>query len=277
MRGLVWLVSGTIGWALALPGSVLAQSDAVLLQIRPRAGDTLRVRLDQTVEMTGTVRGSAGPSMSESSSLVVLTRLYVETADLDGVSVVAFTDSVRLTSAPNSASGTMLAWARAAQGHRFRFRVSTDGSTSAGDGIWGERQQGAMLAQMPATLPRRPITTGTTWTSAMDVPLAGTTDGKGTTTLTATFRFDSLSRSGELAFLSVRGRLSRSATGTRDGAASISETSGTMTGSVLVDRRRGWITDARTTIALRSLVIPAAKEKPPMRVQVTISQWMRVM
>ena len=248
-----------------------------MLQIRPRAGDTLRVRLDQTVEMTGTVRGSSGPSLSESSSLVVLTRLYVENADLNGVSILAFTDSVRLTSAPNSASGTMLAWARAAQGHRFRFRVATDGSTSAGDGIWGAQQQGAMLTQMPATLPRRPITPGTTWTSAMEVPLAGTTEGKGATTLTATFRFDSLSRSGELAFLSVRGRLSRSSTGSRDGAASITETSGTMTGYVLVDRRRGWITDARTTVSMRSLVIPTAKEKPPMRVQVTISQWMRVM
>jgi hypothetical protein len=272
-----WLRRGALGTILVLPMTATAQSSGVLLQIRPHAGDTLRVRLDQTVEMTGMLR-SGEPAMSESSSLVVLTRLHVEDADLDGVTILAHTDSVRLVSAPNSATGTMLAWARAAQGHRFRFRVTPDGSTSPSKGnAWGSPQPGALLTQMPATLPRRPIAPGATWSSAMEVPMAGSVEAKGTAMLTATFRFDSLSRSGELAFLSIQGRLSRSASGRREGETSVVETSGTVTGTVLVDRRRGWITDARTTVVMRSLVIPSAKDKPPMRVQVTISQWMRAM
>jgi hypothetical protein len=235
------------------------------------------VRLDQTVEMTGILR-SGERAMSESSSLVVLTRLYVEEADLDGVTILAQTDSVRLVSAPNSATGTMLAWARAAQGHRFRFRVTPDGSTSPAKGnAWGSAPAGAILTQMPATLPPRPIAPGATWSSAMEVPMAGSVEAKGTAMLTATFRFDSLSRSGELAFLSIRGRLSRSSSARREGETSVVETSGTVSGTVLVDRRRGWITDARTTVVMRSLVIPSAKDKPPMRVQVTISQWVRAM
>ena len=135
----------------------------------------------------------------------------------------------------------------------------------------------AMLAQMPATLPRRPIAPGSTWTSTMDVSLGATPETKGTATLAATFTFDSLSRSKELAFLSVHGRLMREPPDPRGKEGDVIETSGTLTGQVLVDLRRGWITDARTTIAVRSLVIPGNSAKPPMRVRMTISQWMRAM
>lgn len=278
MRAWQWVVAGAFGGALVLPMAANAQTDAVLLEIRPRPGDTLRVRLDQTVDITGTVRGASQAQTSETSTLVVLTRLYVEDADASAVTILAHTDSVRLTSPANTAAGSMLAWARTIQGQRFRFRVAKDGSTMpVGTHGWGKSQAG-LLAQMPATLPQKPIAPGETWSSAMDVPLGtGGDDGRGTATLTATFRFDSLSRSGELAFLSVRGRLIRSSTSAREGVASIVESSGSVTGHVLVDRRRGWITEARTTVLVRSLVIPADRGRPPMRVEMTISQWLRVM
>jgi hypothetical protein len=88
-----------------------------------------------------------------------------------------------------------------------------------------------------------------------------------------------LSLSGELAFLSLRGRLSK---GEGDGnpgddGKSIVETSGIVVGTVLLDRRRGWITDARTTFSLQSLVTPAEPGKAPVRVKTTISQWLRAM
>lgn len=263
-----------------LGAQVPSPAGAVLLQIRPRAGDTLRVRLDQTVEMAGTVRGrdSVTSLATESSTLVVLSRLHVESTDQDGVTIVAETDSVRLTSPPSSASGAMLAWAQGAQGRRVRFRVATDGSTSpAGDADWRAPPPGAIVTQMPATLPRKPITVGATWTSAMDVPVTGALGPRAMATLTATFRFDSLSRSGELAYVSIRGRLSRAAQEVKEGVASVVETTGTVSGYLLVDRRRGWITDARTTVSVRSLVAPSVRGKPPMRVQMTITQWMRVM
>jgi len=110
-------------------------------------------------------------------------------------------------------------------------------------------------------------------------PLASSVDPKGTATLSATFTFDSLSRSGELAFLSVRGRLMKSDTdpAASSGTRTVVETSGTVTGTVLLDRRRGWITDARTTFSLLSLVTSADPSKPPVRVRMTISQWLRAM
>lgn len=285
MRVWRWLLSGVLGGVLALAETARAQAAPVLLQIRPRPGDTLRVRLDQTVDITGTVRGAGGTestASSETSTLVVLTKLYVENADMRGVTILAQTDSVRVTSPPNTAAGSMLAWARAAQGQRFRFHVASDGSTSAvGSHGWGKTQAGSILSQMPATLPSKPIVPGSTWSSVMEVPLGGATDTRGIGMITAIFRFDSLSRSGELAFISVRGRLNRTpapaAKGEKEPVATIVESSGTVAGYVLVDRRRGWITEARTTMRVQSLIVPAAKERPPMRVQMTISQWMRVM
>jgi hypothetical protein len=255
-----------------------AQSSAVLLQLRPRVGDTLRLRLDQTVEMAGTVRAPTGESTStESSTLVLLSRLVVESTDTAGASVLAIADSVRLSSPPGSATGSLMAWAKVIEGRHFRFRVATDGSTSmAGVGAAGTAQVGSLIAQMPATLPRRAITPGTTWTRSMEIPLATASNPQGTATLTATFEFDSLSRNGELAFLSLRGRLTRASAEPTKRGAGVVESSGTISGHVLVDRRRGWITDARTTLSVRSLVIHA-DGKPPMRIRMVVSQWMRAM
>ncbi len=281
MRPCAVLIAGLVAGIPAPHARAGAQSGAVLLELRPRAGDTLRLRLDQTVEMSGTVIGSVDSLSIESSTLVVLTRLIIESADSVSATVVALTDSVRLASPPHSATGSLLDWARALQGQRLRFRVATDGSTIlAGRVATGRAPVGGMLAEMPATLPVRPVAPGATWTRTVVVPLVGTPDPSGTATLTATFQFDSLSRSGELAFLSLRGRLTRGPTeskGDKGRVAEVVQTSGTVIGHVLVDRRRGWITDARTTISLRSLVTPADRKKPPMRVRVTISQWMRAM
>jgi hypothetical protein len=260
-------------------GDADAQSTGVLLQIKPQAGDTIRVRLDQTVEIAGVARGDdSQPPVMESGTLVMHATLAIETVDAAGATVVSVTDSARVNTPPNSASAAVLAWAAAAAHRAVRFRIATDGSASIPNSRTGAPPVGMVGAQMPATLPRRPIEPGTSWTSSMRVPLASSVDPKGVATLTATFTFDSLSRSGELAFLSLRGRLMKgdeTPGSARDG--SQVETSGTVLGTVLIDRRRGWITDARTTFSLQSLFSPADPSKPPMRVRMTISQWMRAM
>jgi hypothetical protein len=145
----------------------------------------------------------------------------------------------------------------------------------AGGAAWAS-QAGSLIAQMPATLPRQAIAPGATWTRSMEVPLATASHPQATGTLTVTFQFDSLSRNAELAFLSVRGRLTRANAEPSKRGAEVVESSGTITGHVLVDRRRGWITDARTTLSIRSLVIHA-DGKPPMRIRMVVSQWMRAM
>ena len=272
LHGVVALMLMPGGWG------EYAQGSSVLLQVRPGAGDTIRVRLDQTVEMTGPT-GTDGKQVAESGTLVLLATLAVESVDEQGATIVSVTDSLRVNSPPNSASSAVLAWAAIASNRAVRFRVAPNGAAYVPTGRGRSAPSAAVASHMPATLPSRAIAPGTSWNSVLQVPLASSVDPKGTATLVATFTFDSLSRSGELAFLSLRGRLTKA---DPDGASStdsrsLVETSGIVEGQVMLDRRRGWITDARTTFSLLSLVTPADPTKPTVRVKMTISQWLRAM
>lgn len=259
-----------------------ATGGAVLLQLRPKPGDMLRLRLDQTIEMGGASRSDDDSTTSDVTSLVMLARIAVESADVEGATVLAHTDSVRISS-DNNYQSAILTSARALEGQRFRFRVAPDGATTVvGGDAWAAPAVGSLLSQLPATLPRDPVAPGASWNRAVEIPLAATPDGKATATLTATFRFDSLSRTGEFAYLSMKGRLVRSGPmqakeGEGQQAKGFVQTSGSVSGRILIDRRRGWITDAHTVIALRSLVSGTGKDSAPIRVRMRITQWMRVM
>lgn len=273
-------IPAAIGLMMLMPGGwgEYAQGNSVLLQVRPGVGDTIKVRLDQTVEMTGPP-GSDGKPVAESGTLVLLATLAVESVDDEGATIVSVTDSLRVNSPPNSASSAVLAWAAIAANRAVRFRVAPNGAAYIPSGRGRSTPSPTVASTMPATLPSRPIAPGTSWSSVLQVPLASSVDPKGTATLVATFTFDSLSRSGELAFLSLHGRLTKAE---QEGTSpteprNLVETSGTVVGHVMLDRRRGWITDARTTFSLLSLVSPADPTKPAVRVKMTISQWLRAM
>ena len=281
------LVAAAMCGAVARPASAQATGTpvpggAVLLQLRPKAGDMLRLRLDQTIETGGGSRSDDDSTTSEVTSLVMLARISVESADVEGATVLALTDSVRISS-DNNYPSAILTSARALEGQRFRFRVAPDGATTViGGDAWAAPAVGSLLSQLPATLPRDPVAPGASWNRAVEIPLAAAPDGRATATLTAAFRFDSLSRTGEFAYLSMKGRLVRSGPMPRNGvegkqANGFAQTSGSVSGSILIDRRRGWITDAHTVIALRSLVSGTAKDAAPIRVRMKITQWMRVM
>jgi hypothetical protein len=274
LPGVVALMLVPGGWSVG----EFAQSNSVLLQVRPGAGDTIKVRLDQTVEMTGPP-GVDGKAAVESGTLVLLATLAVEAVDDDGATIVSVTDSLRVNAPPNSASSAVLAWAAIAANRAVRFRVAPNGAAYVPSGRGRSTPSATVASHMPATLPSRAIPAGTSWSSVVQVPLASSVDPKGTATLVATFTFDSLSRSGELAFLSLRGRLTKAepeGASPSDGRSTV-ETSGTVVGHVMLDRRRGWITDARTTFSLLSLVSSADPTKPAVRVRMTISQWLRAM
>lgn len=260
------------------PGSAGAQPAAVRLQLRPHAGDTLRLRLDQTIEVSRTSPDDGDdPAAADVASVVMLARIAVEATDQDGATVTGLTDSVRITSSPAYASSDVLKGARAMQGTRFRFVVAHDGSTHMGV-AGGKVDAGlrTLFSQLPATLPVEPQVPGARWTRVAEIPLPATPDGRESATLHVTFVFDSLSRSGEFAHLSVRGRLNRSGA-LPGGNGGTVQTTGDVSGTILLDRRRGWISDARTVVTLRSLVTPGTSRSPPMRVRVKITQWMRVL
>lgn len=260
--------------ALAVPfASALAQK--VSLRIQPRVGDTLTLRLDQRVEMRQVTEPAHASGLV--STLTVVTRAIVEHNGARGATVRATTDSVDFTSNVPALSRAAER-AQRAVGQQVRLRIAPDGMTAVLESDNGPRPdvQG-FFSRMPATLPRDPVRVGTSWKRAMAVPLTpdATASAPGAS-LQATFRLDSLTRGGSLAWLSIRGTLDRATTVRADLQGAAMELEGDMWGYLLLDRQRGWITDARIDFLVRSSLTPAAAGSRPTVVRMRVSQRMRV-
>jgi hypothetical protein len=75
-----------------------ALAQPVLLQIRPHIGDTLRMHLSQTVEMTGTTHGAGADSIrSMATSIEVFTRAIAQQWTANGTLMQTITDSVAMS------------------------------------------------------------------------------------------------------------------------------------------------------------------------------------
>jgi hypothetical protein len=255
----------------------------VLLRLAPRAGDTLRTRFEQEVEMStpariGGVLGPAGDStVTRHSSMLVLARSIVEKAGAAGALVVAITDSVVITAAGADPRALERA-RRAMQGRRARLRVSPAGASELMDrpakmslADPGEVTRG----RFPGTLPAEPVAVGATWTREMPLPWGGSDRPGGK--LQVVFRLDSLGSGGGLAYVSMRGALSREGGPTPQGGQVA--TTGTLTGALCVDLRRGWMTDSRSTFVMTTVVTPPAGKarRGPARVKLKVMQRMRAM
>jgi hypothetical protein len=84
-----------------------------------------------------------------------------------------------------------------------------------------------------------------------------------------TFRLDSLSKAGDLAYVSVRGTITEASTGP---GPTKGESSGTVIGTVLLDLRRGWVTESRDRIEITSTIRSRGAK---MRIKMTVTQWLR--
>lgn len=256
----------------------------VLLQIRPRVGDTLAVRLDQTVDLTGTPTGCVAeeplsrrntkpaehprpcPEVARRMTTVmeVFSRAIVRRTSSKGAIILAVTDSIRTSTSAGGRGGTPV---RVKGGDdTIELRVSTDGGVEVIDAEASDELR-AVFGQMPATLSRKPVAVGEKWMRQMRIPIVGEPGAFGL--VRATFQLDSLGRNGDMAYISMRGTLSHDH---RDG--SDSELSGWMSGSMQLDRRLAWITETRATIDVTSMVRPTAGGKP-MRVRTKVTQLLR--
>ena len=254
------------------------QPVSVSLRIEPPVGTTLRMRLDQRIEMSGTTRLPSGDSTATAvTTLLVISRAYVERRDGDATILLASTDSV--TASSTGADSAMVAGElrRALQGKQVRLRVAPDGSTEIVDGpSVVVPELNALFAQMPATLPTNAVEVGQRWSRVMLAPGQGEPAGKTGGRLDATFRLDSLSRSGDWAYVSIAGALTRPAS-SRDGWSTRSM-SGSVDGAFVLDRRRGWIRDARLAYTVRSVLAPSeGGSGAEMRFRMKVTQWMRAM
>ena len=249
----------------------------IALRIKPKVGDTLYTRAEQQMEMTATTRlGAEDTTMRVHTTMLMLSHTVVQESDGDGTTVVSVTDSVAVSSTGGRAATPSEDARRALQGKRVRMRITPEGTASVLDGPDAPpRDVQALFAQMPAALPKRPVAVGETWTQQTAIPLAAQPSSRGAGVLNVTFRLDSLSRAGELAHVSMRGTLTRDSTAPLPQGIKVAMT-GHITGSILVDRRLGWMTDSRTTIAVQSVLTPPPRSKShPMHFQMRITQRFR--
>ena len=254
--------------ALAAPA---AAAQGVRLELRPHVGDTVSLRMDQTVETVATqrVRG-ADSTVSMHRAVTVYSRSVPLRVDPTGTTVLAISDSMIVTDERGRTARMGLGGARAS------LHVAPDGATKVVDNAGMLSAEAASLVgQMPATLPDGPVRVGATWTHAAAVPLPGAgANDAGAGRLRVTFRLDSLSRYGDVAYVSLEGTVARPKGGA--GGGRTYESDGTVTGALEVDRRRGWLTSMRMTITTKAALTRAPGE-PPVHVRTRITQWLRVL
>jgi hypothetical protein len=260
-----WIVAGFTTIAMELG------AQTVLLELRPRDGDTLRMRLDQTTETVANRKGAA--PMQVTTALSMFSRAIVEGRSGDATLIFAITDSVELTSSDAHARAIVEGAERQLKGRKMRLRLLPNGTVSLSDPPRDiPREVNEIVSVMPASFPSEPVAIRGTWTREMPIPPGVRLGVPIGGTVRAVFRFDSLSRDGRYAFVSMRGTMHP-----MPGLANVATMGGSVDGSLVVDRRRGWLSETRFLIEMRTTVEPASgRGAAPMQFRTTISQRMMI-
>lgn len=257
-------------WCTALLLALAASADAqkVQLELRPKAGDTLRMRLDQIVEVSGTREGKA--PLVVGTTLTMYSRAIVEGVSAAGARILAITDSVAVDT--NDEHGRALAEDARRQlvGRRMRLRLAPDGTVELDEPSRVSREVNELVAVMPASFPREPSAVGDTWMRQMPIPPSAQLGVPEGGLVRTRFRLDSVSADADLAFISMRGTVESASAGS-DGAA------GSVSGAMVVNRRRGWLSESRFLVQMRATVMsPGKAAANPARFRVKVTQLMRV-
>jgi hypothetical protein len=271
-------VSTLIGVGLSTPlESALAQSapsghEPVVLRLHPRVGDTLHTRLEQQTETSGSQSGNQRPM---TTSVMVAARTIVQTSRATTTTVLTIVDSAMVRSSdPRGASMSAQA-ERTLLGQRLVLQLAEDGSVqSARDerGVAVSRDVAEAMAAMPPVLPHRAVSVGEKWEREMPLPSSGPFGARGSAHVRAAFRLDSLGRNGEVAYVSMRGEIAP------DGEIQGLQLTGNVSGSMRVDRVRGWMTDSKFSILIKSIVTPPATTgMSPMHFVTKVTQHLRTM
>jgi len=241
------------------------------LELRPRAGDTLRMRLDQTTELSGSRKG--GVAKQVVTTMTMFSRAIVEVSEPAFAVILAVTDSVDVTSTDEHARALADDTERQLRGRQMRLRVAPDGSVSlAGAPRDVPREVNDLVSVMPASFPREPVVVGQTWDREMPIASGASFGMPVGGTVRASFRLDSITRSGDLAYISMKGTLDQSRQ-----LATTATLNGSVTGSMVVNRKRGWLSESRFMVDLRSTVsTPSTTPLHPMQFRTRITQHPRV-
>jgi Family of unknown function (DUF6263) len=262
-----------LGAAAALgltPAGPALGQQRYLLELKPRVGDTLRMELEEQREHTGTATyGGADSSRTMMTRLRVISRAIVQGKLLSAVTVLAIIDSVSLSTTDRHAPATPA-------GQHMLFRLAPDGTMRVLDEETGpNRGVAEAVALMPAALPTQPVAVGESWSRSIPMVVARSGDGEGA--VRASFRLDSVSRDARLAYISMHGEMRRDSVPAGPPRGTRMQVEGTVTGSLLLDRRRGWLTESRFGVVLHTTMRPATADTPPVRFLTRITQRMRTL
>jgi hypothetical protein len=253
-----------------LPGLPAGAQD-VSLVLRPRVGDTLRMAMDQEIEMSGTRRyGDVDTTRTVRSSIRVVTRSIVVSSDSAGTLFSALAESVTVNTTDLHGKNALDEARRRLLGRTVMLRMSPDGSTQLVAAEAGsDPSMGALFAQMPATLPRERVAVGESWWKEMTLPGGAASSGG---VLRAKFKLDSLTSGGQLAWISITGNLEPSKGRVVQGMG------GTVNGGIRLERKRGWLTDVTTVMTVRSVVNPPpGAQGEPMHFRIRVIQRLRAL
>jgi hypothetical protein len=126
---------------------------------------------------------------------------------------------------------------------------------------------------MPATLPRNAVLVGEQWAKTMALPIYGSSTSRPGARVDAQFRLDSVTSTSAVAFVSMRGTISR--IDSLRAETSAGAPLGTILGSLVIDRKRGWIIDSRTTVIVKSETPSETADGAPLRFQLKMIQRMQ--
>jgi hypothetical protein len=263
-----------LGASLLAPAARAQRAEAagIVLSIHPHVGDTLRTRLDQQTEVSTVV---AGATKSFTTSVTLNARTIVQSSLPASTVVLTLVDSVEMRTSDAHGAAQVADAEKQIRGQQLVLQLASDGTVvSARDprGTAVPHDMAEAMASMPAVFPHRPLSVGDQWTREMPLPVGGPLGTRGSGHVNATFRLDSLDRSGNLAFVSMRGEI------VPEGESHGVEVSGTVTGAMQVNRGRGWMTDSRFTVLVRSHVTPPPSSGlAPMRFVTRVTQRLRTM
>ena len=265
--------------ALVTPLALRSQAPAVpnggrvTLEVRPHAGDTVAVKLEQRVEMSGTRRIAGRDSTANvMSATVMFARTIVESVTPEHSIVATHTDSVQLETSDDHARAMRADAIRALTGTVSRMMILPDGTGQSLDSASGALT--GLVGVMPATLPATPVAVGGKWTRKMPIPATNAARGAGE--VRAVFHLDSLTGGGRYAWISMTGSMRRDERAPVGGSGeSAGAVSGTLSGAMTLDRHRGWIISALTDMTVRSTVTTPGAPTVPLKVVVHVTQKMR--
>lgn len=269
--GRAWLLTGVLMACAAV--SLPAGAQRYELRLAPMPGDTLRMVLEQQTQVTSEARPGM-PARTMKARFTVFSHAVVGSRLQDATLLVARTDSVALDTDDEHAS-TLAEQARAMVGSAaVALRLAPDGTIR----LVGEDGKVADLAEtvslIPAALPPGRLAVGDTWVRSMPVPVGPTADAG---MVRATFRLDSISRGGRMAYISVRGNLARKEMPAAGPRGTVMSMAGTVAGTLHLDRLRGWIADSRFVVTMHSMLRPPETSGiTPVRFTTVVTQQVRL-